>query len=468
MSIDSITIEPALNRWPALASDQPNGLLFGKSLAHWRERTRQELSLPIDRLIIGTGHQPALWHPGILVKYLAVDAIVRSTPATFSAVNIIVDQDIVECAAIDVPQRHHDASLVSRKFDFAPHSQADTPVGLLPAFEPQAVHVDALAELPQLAESIDRIRLALAGAMGESSAAAQAAAALMILMGESADVAPMPRLMASALMRTSLANEIVSAMASQPHRCAEAYNRAIAAHPDARIPPLAIREDYVELPLWRVRDDLTRARAYDADVESQAPATNRLLPRALLMTAIIRIGVVDLFVHGRGGATYDLAMEQWIRDWLGVEVSAMAVASADVRLPLMSEEDARLAKAGELDRARGWLRRLTHDPEAAADVTAQAPGRNKVALLDAINSLPLRSRERRSAFFAMHEKLEAMRREHAAEIQSASARAHRVERLAHDAATAMRRDWCFALHPRSVIMELRNQVRSRVHERIEA
>ena len=89
-----------------------------------------------------------------------------------------------------------------------------------------------------------------------------------------------------------------------------------------------MRDDYVEVPLWRIRDDGRRMRAYDSDVErwlDDPPGAPRLMPRALMLTALVRLAMCDLFVHGTGGAAYDTVMEAWISSWLGVTPAPIGV-----------------------------------------------------------------------------------------------------------------------------------------------
>ena len=474
MSFRSITIEPILARWPSLLQIDPVGSLLGKTREFWQQLTRRELNLPTDRRIIATGHQPTLWHPGILAKYAAVDAALRERgPRLASGVNIVVDQDVLAPAAFDVPLRRSDGTLASRQIDLGPPRRVDeVPVGFMPAFQPREIQVDSLGELPELAGSVQHIRAALAAEAHQSSAAAQVAAALSRLMQQCADLAPLSAITGSDMMRTTLARALLQAMADDPHRCAQAYNRAVAAHPRAHLSPLAIRDDYVELPLWRVRDDRTRVRAYDADLQSSRPAvidhesSITLLPRALFMTAFIRLAVADLFVHGEGGAIYDRAMEQWIREWLGAEVAPMATATATVRLPLMRDGDLDLIARSGLAAARRRARLLEHDPEAADGEAGgwgvHHPGPRKQRLLREIDALPPRSHERRQSFFEMHRRLEAMRREHSATIEGARVELVRLQRLARDAEIALRRDWAFPLYPRQMLLDLTSRVRAAV------
>ena len=70
---------------------------------------------------------------------------------------------------------------------------------------------------------------------------------------------------------------------------------------------------------------------------------NGMYPKALLLTALTRVGFADLFVHGHGGATYDVVMEEWVRNWLGIKLDNAVVVSADLRLDL---------KVNTIERAR--------------------------------------------------------------------------------------------------------------------
>lgn len=469
VAIESITIEPSLSRWTSLPGGDDRGRSHDHDHASLAELTRRELGLPIDRPILATGHQPSFWHPGILAKYIAVNCVLRSAAGRveqWSGLNVIVDQDVVDFASVDVPARGPDGSLIARRIAFAPvDSAADVPVGRLPAITPALPEVADLAELPELTVGVRRMQQTMAHNRAQPTAAAQVASALTELMVEFGDLAPLPTIMASDLMRTTLARTLISAMVSDAHRCAAAYNRAVAAHPAARVTPLAIRDDYVELPLWRLREDgpPQRVRAYDADAErwlSDAdPARPTLLPRALCMTALLRMAVCDLFVHGAGGAVYDRVMEQWIAEWNGWPLRPIAMTSATLRLPLMSERDHRLLVDDGLKLARRRLRSLEHDPESADGELLHRPGPIKQRMLREIDGHSPGSRQRRAAFFAMHQELTSMRAARAAAMTLAAQETERISLLARDATVAQRRDWAFPLYPRKMLSELVSRIR---------
>lgn len=352
-----LTIHPECGQWPRRLDTWPAGRLLDRPVEAWREKTRLELGLQHDRPVIATGHQTLLWHPGILAKYLVVDAFADAHG--LGRANLIVDQHAGGFGAFDVPVRRPDGGLTNRTVTLtAP--RPDVPMALHEPFTPPRPPLHWNLALPSVRNGVQRIFDAVYAHRDAPNAALQMAAALAELMRPW--IGPMPNVTASDLVETSLARALLEAMASDPRGCAEHYNRAVSAVPESHIGPLVIRDDYVELPLWRVRPDGRRMRAYDNDIERALETDDppRLLPRALCMTALIRLGMCDLFVHGTGGARYDRAMELWIHDWLGVDVAPIVVATATAHLPLGDPDEPRLDRDAEIAAAR----RLWHDPES--------------------------------------------------------------------------------------------------------
>lgn len=449
-------INPALHDIADLARRQPAGAMLGHSQAAWREKTRLELGLAVDRPIIATGHQTLLWHPGILTKYMVMDAVADAHG--FARANLIVDQHVDRFGEFEAPIRRADGSLAVRRVELA-HARKDVPMGLQPAFTAPSDSLRLPYAADYVAEGVRRIIHAVNEHADAPNAALQMAMVLSDLM--SRWVQPVTHVTATDLVQTSLGRALLTVMADDPHTCAEAYNAAVAQVSEAGIGPLLVRDDYVELPLWRIRGDGRRMRAYDNDAWASLddPSFPPLLPRALFMTALVRLGMCDVFIHGTGGAAYDKAMEIWIRNWLGIEVAPIAVATATLRLPLMDIDTHELSSAGVADVAnvRQANRRAWHDPQSIT--SNESPGPSKRAMLERINALPVRSPQRKAMFFAMHEELERQREAHRADLETAQQRLVAAQRLAADAEIARRRDWPFPLYPQHMIDDLAAQVR---------
>jgi len=462
-----LRIEPPCRQWAECLATQPTGRLLGRRTGYWRERTRSELGLPTDRPIIATGHQTLLWHPGILVKYMLADIVAEAVCA--GVANLIVDQHVGGFGEYEVPVRRSDGTLAVRRVELT-SEPAEVPMGLHPAFAPPPPLRHLRPALPSVEQGIRRIHDAIAAHRDAPNAAQQMAGALNRLMGRW--VRPTTAVTAGDLIESTLSRAMLKRMAREPQRCAAAYNVALASMPEAAagIRPLLIRDDYVELPVWRLRPDGRRMHGYDNDVQmwlDDPASAPRLMPRALYMTALVRLGMCDLFVHGTGGGRYDRVMERWIGEWLGAEAQPIAVATATLRLPL------READEESLDAARETLaaRRVWHDPEPpeppeAPDGDRQPgpsecgarPGPVKRELLDAVDQAPRRSARRRAAFYAMHRELGVLRGVHGGRVEQAQRRAAEARRQAADAAIANRRDWAFPLYPDAMLDGLADAV----------
>lgn len=78
------------------------------------ELTGKNIELPEDfneRLLLITGHQPALYHPGVWVKNLLIGKVAKKTQTL--SLNLIVDNDLVSSTSIRVPQGTRSAPFFS-------------------------------------------------------------------------------------------------------------------------------------------------------------------------------------------------------------------------------------------------------------------------------------------------------------------------------------------------------------------
>jgi hypothetical protein len=192
----------------------------------------------------------------------------------------------------------------------------------------------------------------------------------------------------------------------------EAYNAALADHRRRHhvrgrarpMPDLAVRFDdtssdpWLEVPWWIwSRDDPRRRRVFAnigtpgtlilSDMETLrvelpiSPDTTpsrwvealsrmeehavRLRPRAILTTLVARMIVADVFVHGVGGAAYDLLTDDIVRRLTGCDPPRHAVVTGTLRLPVdklfpgFATDD----PAAELAALHGQIRDLEFHPE---------------------------------------------------------------------------------------------------------
>lgn len=444
-------IEPEPGRWREVASPFP-------SLTSGHRRFRAQLGLATDRPIVLTGHQAQVWHPGILAKYLAADAAARMIGAVPAW--LVVDQDDNDPGAVRYPVRTSDGRFRARSWGALGGAAGGTATGRIPAAPPSAV--PTLPEGSSFAAGsvlpgLQRIHRALVGSAEMPSAAAQLAEAVSLLMRPL--IQPAATVFATSLSRTDEFGALLGRMQGDPRSCVDSYNGAVSRHREARIRPLAVTGSgsRFELPLWRF-ESARRIPVFSDELRDLAP--DRLAPRALLMTGLLRTGACDLFVHGTGGggadagAGYEAITDDWFRVWLGAPPPApVAVVTATLRLPIAAETDP--GTPDEVGRAVGLAHRARHDPRLLGDEDAAA---RKRALVARIAALKAAGEDARPVYRQMHAMLDTIRSAHQRDLARLDAQAAAGSARRIDAMILADRTWPFPLYPDAMLRDLKSRI----------
>ncbi len=354
----TVTIKPGWASWSsALHKPHPSP-------------AREQLGIPNDRPVVFSGHQPIVFHAGILAKLIAQhQAAVRTEAAR---VWIVADQDPVELETMRVPIGLG-SGLSQRMLQILP--EGSTPPGVpsasLPAIDPVEIDDDRIAEFASY----------LRGYTHETSLARQFANATIQLACDRLGIEPPALLFASELLTSDSLWSIVERVLDDPHACVGAYNAAVDRHPRARVRPLGLDADRAELPLWGLRPGLTRVPIDTKNFSAFDRAS--IAPRGLLMSLLVRSRLSDLFIHGTGGWSYDEITQEWSRDWLGIELAPMALTTATERLELGFAQD----EVIDLDQASWTHHHARHTPGLLGDDDAQARKDELVASIESQKQL---------------------------------------------------------------------------------
>ena len=429
-----LRIDPPAREWA--------GLLHARTTDADAARLRAALGLPTDRPVVMSGHQPGIWHAGILAKRTA--AALAGEALGAAPAWVIVDQDEADATALRLPVRERGA-LRAQEFRIGPEPRPGAPAGATPAFTPTTPALENVAPLAHA--GVRAMVEALRAHMSARDAVEQMEAATADLL--EGLVPPMPVVRATSLGSTDAFRDLVSRMCDDPAGCVRAYNAAAAARPGARIAPLLhdARRDRWELPLWRLRDGL-RERVWSDELGDES-RTGVFAPRALAMTLLLRRGACDLFLHGTGGWEYDRVTEEWARAWLGVELAPMACVSATLRLPLL-DRDAPTPE--EAARARWRAHHAGHNPGVVGDAQRDAEKRR---LLRAIAEDKSHGRDPGANYRALQGVLDAHRAANMAALAALKKTADEAQEAARDASVANDRTWAFPLHSREALAALR-------------
>ena len=413
------------------------GSLLGRPVAAWRERCAGELGLPAGPLV-GAGHQPEWWHPGITAKFMWAQSLAARAGA--STAWLLVDTDVRDPFELRYPAGTA-ASPRGAAHRFGPRAAA----GTVPAARASCIpapHDPARmpAALPCAAEGLLRARDALLRHADCSGAPLQLAHALVDTTP--ALRAPAAVVRTSELLRTGLGEALVERAARDPAACARAFNAAVAGAPRTARPLAESGPRGAELPLWAPAPDGTRRRVHAADLEQLRAAGSPLWPRAFLTGVLARAALCDRFVHGTGAARYERATDAFARAWLGDDLPPFDVATATLRLPFPADDGP--APMDSAARRRRWF-----DP-----LGGSAPSEGKQAALREIAALPRGSAERRARWRSMHAELASIRRAHACEFAEAEALAAADRERARAAALRSDRTWPTVLHPPEAVIRL--------------
>jgi hypothetical protein len=506
LEIDIPTLSPAAVASPAFSTwesrarahraalDASSADLGGVRMGALRPSARAEVlglagrytrSLGLDparrasNLVLCTGHQPILVHPGIWVKYLA---LARSVPADGIGVNFIVDNDAIDEIAAEVPRG--DGRLQRARVLLA-RGGPDVPAEAIPGPDTDTwrafvAEVDGhLASLgaPAVSEGWARARTmppppAAAGIAGAVTAARR------WLEG------PKPYLdlpvswlgQAPAFRRFTLAILDGAARFAEVHNaCLDDYREHYGVRTGAQPFPNLEREGaQVEVPFWYVRGGRRwplwvdtrsgRLRAAGVDVgpmpgdpDDPGFAAAPIRPRALTLTAFTRLLVGDLFVHGIGGARYDRATDAVVRAFFGVEPPGYATATATLFLPFPAGGP-RLAERQRLQRL---LLDLQHNPDRflSGDGAHRALVEEKWTLIRRLDrAAELTRRERRAATQRIREVntvLQVAVADRVADVQEAL---RHLDRHDEDADVTAYRGYPFVLFPIDAIEALVDQL----------
>ncbi|MDG2292549.1 MAG: hypothetical protein P8L37_07805 [Phycisphaerales bacterium] len=390
-----------------------------------RRATLESFGLDPCRPVVVVGHQPLFWHSGILAKFLAADALAQQCNGQL--VHLVLDGHRGEFGCVRWPRTAEDGTISGVDWVYR-HVEPDVPMGLHMACAPRDVPEESAAMLHS-------IRDALRTASDQTDAAWQHAAALNSLMDFA--VGPRTTVMASDLAASPVGAELLDRMCNDADAGRAHYNSAAATRPHAGVAAL----ESGELPLWTADE---QARLHTARVDD--PDGARRFPKALLLTAMARTGLADVFVHGTGGAGYDGMMEAWLGGWLDRCCCPMVVASASLHLPLGTREGWESIRRKRI----AQVRRQRHDPSL---LLGGGLSQDKTAMLEQIDAMPAKSSARREAYLTMHEQLSS----HPAAGDGALTKAER-NRLDRSVLAAASRTWPFPLFAKSEIESLRDAV----------
>ncbi len=398
---------------------------------------RSAMQLPTDRPIVASGHQPILFHPGIVSKLIVLDHVSRATGS--ASVWIVPDQDAVDPSLVRTPIET-DGFLEEGSVRLG-----EDLIGSSPACSQQAIEISD----EHLPEQLKEIASWLMGYEHEESIAKQFASATIGYLCDLLDLEQPTIVYASELIPAGAGDGLVDAILDDPRAAISAYNASVAEFPEAGVRPLEMNDTYVELPFWKIEGtSRTQVRVR----EKEPVDKSGLIPTGLLMTAIMRSQLCELFIHGLGGYEYDQITTDWISTWLGKDLAPIVGASATLTLPF--EHDHEIPSP---ERAAWNAHHAKHDPAMLGD---HAAAEKKHELVQAIARSKSQGTTQETAqlFAQLQALLAETRSAHAPILKQLQSDASIAHRAAQTVELANDRTWGFPFYTKDQLRALKDTV----------
>ena len=353
-----------------------------------------------EKLWIGTGHQPELFHPGVWVKNFLTCGMAKSFQA--EAFHVVIDTDCPTKMAIRLPQ----IGSIS--------NPACAPWVSFGSFRPNQAWVSILGDPSRLNYFCERLAdwSRIAGwnsllprwlHLFKMAQPGQLLWQRFHFVRENLENEMgcyLNTLRLSRMAELTSFRKLIFHMVLSRRSMRESYNASLALFrirhkfqsSKRPIPDLEIKDGWEELPLWLAHQDGIRSRCWvrecslgkvwemsaepggapwiqwtgqdpeDAVAALHSASSNgiHVWPRALSTTLFLRLFIFDWFVHGIGGALYDEVTEDWSKLWLGCDLMQHTVASLTLKLPLPSAR----ASLQDYRESLSHYRRLWWNPDA--------------------------------------------------------------------------------------------------------
>jgi hypothetical protein len=323
--------------------------------------------------IIETGHSPILAHPGVLIKHGLVNSIAKKVNGI--GVNMVVDNDACHDNCLNIPYIDGlDSSMeriefLSSLYNLAFEEIRYTDSTQLLSFKEGVLKALHNPDMKKTFEDFINIVINLSGQTQQfSDLFTYARRAFLLRFGISNLEIPL-----SLISETYPFLNFFLHITANARSFVDIYNAKIGEYRRLKkisskanpLPDLMEKGYVVELPFWIWRKGESRKSLFASvanDRRISIICENKIVthfdfgencnssgnlerlkdlintgikfrPKAIVNTMYSRMFFSDLFVHGIGGAKYDLVTDEIIREFFGVEPPAYATVSATLHLP---------------------------------------------------------------------------------------------------------------------------------------
>jgi len=350
----------------------------------------EEKTNPACQYIIQTGHQPVFFHPGIWIKNIFLNELLKSPLLHKSlGLNIILDNDICKDLNLSLPALSSNGNLTVEEISFLPSTFAPNlpfeeypcpSLELITKFTRDVIHglkplesenKDILNNFKNFGRCLENSSRSFnqnytRGNLGEFLGLARRLyekeiepAYLEIPFSQICDSDEFLSFFLEIIRNIKSFSEIYNKKLDEYRKLFKIRTQA---HPS---PNLLIKENLIETPFWIWKEGDQRRKIYvlkedegnylysdsygkifliEKDGLKSLFSLKTLLkdrglkirPKALLLTLYNRLFISDLFIHGLGGAKYDLVTDEIIKEFFRVDPPRFLAVSCTLHLDFKS------------------------------------------------------------------------------------------------------------------------------------
>ena len=326
-----------------------------------------------DKDITETGHSPILAHPGVLIKHGLINSIAKKVNGI--GVNMVVDNDACHDNCLSIPDINGMDSSVERieflssLYNLAFEEIKYTDSTQLMSFKESVLKALHNPDMKRTFEDFINIVINLSGQTQQfSDLFTYARHAFLLRFGICNLEVPV-----SLISETEPFLNFFLHITANARSFVDIYNAKLREYRRLKkisskanpLPDLMEKGYVVELPFWIWREGKSRKNLFASVANNRHISIiceNRIVthfdfgencnssgnlerlkdlintgikfrPKAIVNTMYSRMFFSDLFIHGIGGAKYDLVTDEIIREFFGVEPPAYATVSATLHLP---------------------------------------------------------------------------------------------------------------------------------------
>jgi hypothetical protein len=457
-----------------------------------------------EKDIIQTGHSPALAHPGVLIKHSLASRIAKKMNGI--GINMVVDNDACHDNCLNIPDINGPDSSVERieylpglrNLAFEEIRYADSTQ--LSAFKERVVKSLHNPDMKKTFENFVNAVIKLSGeTLQFSDLFTFARHAFMTRFGISNLEVPV-----SLISETDSFLNFFLHITANVKYFVEIYNKKLREYRRLKkisskanpLPNLTEKGFVVEMPFWMWKRDEPRKSLF-ASVANESRISilceNRIVehfdfgeknwsannlenlerlktlisndikirPKAIANTMYSRMFFSDLFIHGIGGAKYDLVTDEIVREFFGVEPPEYATISATLHMPYepfdISSED--------VNELKHFIKDIDYNPDryVSDKIMEDAEMRSMVSeKKDLIAKESHNSKEKHWTFdrlkqlnSLMKEKIKPLIKEKENEMED-------LEKKLRYNSIVTNREYPFCLYPESMLEELFSRVKENI------